>query len=343
MRAIAGRAFVAVVAAPPAAARRGQAGRPGASAAGSTSAGWSRFAASASRRRRARRRAPAAARPTCGAGSSTSTAAPRGAFDEPRTRPRGDGPAQRDLRAAAAGGHDRDGRRLPQQRPHLPQRLLALAGPALRPRPLCRRRSKSVRFDRPGIVRVFCDIHSHMSAFVVVFNHPFFRVTDVDGRFRLDDVPPGTYTVVGWYEGEARLQRSVTVTGRRHGRSRPGGAVIPGLGSLRSRIFVASTLLATASIGAAVYFVSVRLTRRGRSRAAARPDRSRGSGRPAERVAVRELHPHGHPHRRPAQVQGGARDPRRPDHRADRARLPRAGRRRSRRRDRPSRASAWRR
>jgi plastocyanin len=73
-------------------------------------------------------------------------------------------------------------------------------------------KSKSVRFDRPGVVRVFCDIHSHMSAFVVVFNHPYFRVTDADGRFRIDQVPPGTYTVIGWYEGEARAQRSVTVT-----------------------------------------------------------------------------------------------------------------------------------
>jgi plastocyanin len=72
-------------------------------------------------------------------------------------------------------------------------------------------RSKSVRFDRPGVVRVFCDIHSHMSAFVLVFNHPFFDVTDPDGRFRLNDVPPGTYTVVGWYEGEARVSRSVTL------------------------------------------------------------------------------------------------------------------------------------
>jgi plastocyanin len=72
--------------------------------------------------------------------------------------------------------------------------------------------SKSVRFDRPGIVRVFCDIHSHMSAFIVVFNHPYFRVTDVDGRFRIDNIPAGTYTVVGWYEGEARVHRGVTVT-----------------------------------------------------------------------------------------------------------------------------------
>jgi hypothetical protein len=72
-------------------------------------------------------------------------------------------------------------------------------------------RSKAVRFDRPGVVRVFCDIHSHMSAFVLVFNHPFFNVTEPDGRFRLSEVPPGTYTVVGWYEGEARVTRSVTL------------------------------------------------------------------------------------------------------------------------------------
>jgi plastocyanin len=72
--------------------------------------------------------------------------------------------------------------------------------------------SKAVRFDRPGVVRVFCDIHSHMSAFVVVFNHPYFKVTDADGRFRIDNVPPGTYTLVGWYEGDARTERSVAVT-----------------------------------------------------------------------------------------------------------------------------------
>jgi plastocyanin len=72
-------------------------------------------------------------------------------------------------------------------------------------------RSKAVRMDRPGVVRVFCDIHSHMSAFILVFNHPFFSVTNPDGRFELPSVPAGTYTVVGWYEGEPRITRSVSV------------------------------------------------------------------------------------------------------------------------------------
>lgn len=61
-------------------------------------------------------------------------------------------------------------------------------------------KSKSVRFDRPGIVRVFCDIHSHMSAFILVFAHRYFTVTDDDGRYHLDNVPPGNYTLLVWNE-----------------------------------------------------------------------------------------------------------------------------------------------
>lgn len=60
--------------------------------------------------------------------------------------------------------------------------------------------SKTVRFDRPGIVRVFCDIHSHMSAFILVFAHRYFAVTDEDGRYRIEGIPPGSYTVMTWNE-----------------------------------------------------------------------------------------------------------------------------------------------
>jgi plastocyanin len=74
-------------------------------------------------------------------------------------------------------------------------------------------RSKAVRFERPGIVRVFCDIHSHMSAFILVFAHRYFAVTDDDGRYRLDGVPPGTYMLTVWNEmvrGDAP-RRAVTI------------------------------------------------------------------------------------------------------------------------------------
>jgi plastocyanin len=71
-------------------------------------------------------------------------------------------------------------------------------------------RSKSVTFSRPGVVRVFCDIHSHMSAFVLVFSHAFFTLTDVEGRYRMDNVPPGSHRAVAWNEG-TRSEASVTV------------------------------------------------------------------------------------------------------------------------------------
>ena len=74
-----------------------------------------------------------------------------------------------------------------------------------------RGRSKAVLFDQPGIVRVFCDIHSHMSAFVLVFGHPYFATTDTDGRYRIENIPPGTYTVVAWHEGRTRDARSVVI------------------------------------------------------------------------------------------------------------------------------------
>ena len=73
--------------------------------------------------------------------------------------------------------------------------------------------SETVLFDQPGIVRVFCEIHSHMSAFILVFAHRYFATTGDDGRYRIDNVPPGTYTLVVWNEairGEAP-RRTITV------------------------------------------------------------------------------------------------------------------------------------
>ncbi len=72
-------------------------------------------------------------------------------------------------------------------------------------------RSKSVRFDQPGIVRVFCEIHSHMNAFILVFSHPFFAMTDTEGRYRIEDVPPGSYNLIAWNEGVPSEPKGVAV------------------------------------------------------------------------------------------------------------------------------------
>lgn len=71
--------------------------------------------------------------------------------------------------------------------------------------------SKAVKFDRPGIVRVFCDIHSHMSAFILVFAHRHFAVTDDEGVYRIDNVPPGAYTVMAWNEAAPTESRRIVV------------------------------------------------------------------------------------------------------------------------------------
>jgi len=68
------------------------------------------------------------------------------------------------------------------------------------------------RFDTPGIVPISCDIHSHMSGYILVFSHPFFAVTDDDGRYAINAVPAGNYTLLIWSELGHADPRKVTVT-----------------------------------------------------------------------------------------------------------------------------------
>ncbi len=59
--------------------------------------------------------------------------------------------------------------------------------------------NKSVRFSRPGVVRVFCNIHPTMSAVILVLNTPYFATTAKDGSWELN-VPPGDYDVRVFHE-----------------------------------------------------------------------------------------------------------------------------------------------
>ena len=68
------------------------------------------------------------------------------------------------------------------------------------------RSSKARTFAKAGIVKVFCHLHSHMSAIVRVFDHPYFAQLGADGRFTIEGLEPGRHDVVAWHErvGEAR-------------------------------------------------------------------------------------------------------------------------------------------
>ena len=76
--------------------------------------------------------------------------------------------------------------------------------------------SRSVRMTQAGIVRVFCNIHSTMSAIIMVVNTPYFVKTAMNGSFELN-VPPGDYDIGVFHERASEqelsgLGRRVVVT-----------------------------------------------------------------------------------------------------------------------------------
>jgi len=70
---------------------------------------------------------------------------------------------------------------------------------------------KFVHFQNPGLVEIFCHIHSHMHAFVMVTDNPFFGMTKKDGSFTIPDVPNGTYNVKAWVDPSTNDSKPVTV------------------------------------------------------------------------------------------------------------------------------------
>jgi plastocyanin len=72
-------------------------------------------------------------------------------------------------------------------------------------------KSQSWRFTKPGLVKVYCHIHSQMSASILVLDHPYYAVPEIDGVFTLPDVPPGAYTIAGWHERVGERAQAILV------------------------------------------------------------------------------------------------------------------------------------
>jgi plastocyanin len=74
-------------------------------------------------------------------------------------------------------------------------------------------RSISIAFKSPEVLRVDCDLHSWMRGWIVVAEHPFYAVTNEEGEFVLENVPPGKYTLQVWQETLGTVTQEVTVIG----------------------------------------------------------------------------------------------------------------------------------
>lgn len=71
--------------------------------------------------------------------------------------------------------------------------------------------ARSVSFDRPGVIQLFCNIHSAMAAYIVIVDSKAFAKTDLQGNAVIGDIPTGTQTVAIWHELAGEKRQTVIV------------------------------------------------------------------------------------------------------------------------------------
>jgi plastocyanin len=71
--------------------------------------------------------------------------------------------------------------------------------------------SKSVTFERKGLLDVRCEVHDHMRSYIHVFDHPYYAVAAADGSYSIPKVPPGKYTLVAWKEFFEPVRQEIEV------------------------------------------------------------------------------------------------------------------------------------
>ena len=67
------------------------------------------------------------------------------------------------------------------------------------------------RIRQAGILKVVCDTHAWMLAYIHVFDHPYFAVTDERGAFTIPNLPDGTYIVKAWHEDAGIRSHEITI------------------------------------------------------------------------------------------------------------------------------------
>jgi len=72
-------------------------------------------------------------------------------------------------------------------------------------------KSASKAFERPGIVRIYCNIHPQMSGFVLVRDNPYWSKVGADGSYTIPDVPAGSWVLKAWHERSGESAQTVQV------------------------------------------------------------------------------------------------------------------------------------
>ena len=68
-----------------------------------------------------------------------------------------------------------------------------------------------VKFDKPEIMEVKCDVHGWMGGWIFVAGNPYYSITGEDGAFSLTDLPAGKYSVQIWHEKLGTQTKEVEV------------------------------------------------------------------------------------------------------------------------------------
>jgi plastocyanin len=72
-------------------------------------------------------------------------------------------------------------------------------------------KTREVVFPKPGVVDIYCHLHPNMAATIVVTPNRWYARSDKSGQYRIDDVPPGNYTVVAWHKSAGFFKKSIVV------------------------------------------------------------------------------------------------------------------------------------
>jgi plastocyanin len=67
------------------------------------------------------------------------------------------------------------------------------------------------RFDKPGVVKLYCEIHQHMRGVILVLDTPYFTATETNGAYRLENLPAGNYQLKAWIDDRHVYDKPVSL------------------------------------------------------------------------------------------------------------------------------------